>query len=328
MAKRSRQVSHDSSDDEAPEAVSFGTSKKAAKGAQDALQQHHTAQKQKQKEKNRAIDRALKDRAANTKGKGKAVVVESDKQSKKAEATLSEDEESDVGDAEQGMRGGPSRKELEERMARAMMEAEGESGSEDDQGFAGSGDSVDMDGEDEEMSDEEDGSEDEDEDEDEDLLDEGQSGGDEDEEMGSEDEDEDASSTRPLSAPRKDDYLPDHLFKSALSHAGTKIVFDDDVPLPSTDTSAPRKRKRTKRTSKDILLGSRTIRTLPKPNAVVSSAVVKGLVPPRRVEKFVKTSLNLKGDVTKAKSKGWNRQPANLGVMKRHGPAAHFVRAS
>ena len=38
-------VSQGSSDDEAPEAVSFGASKKAAKGAPDALQRHHTAQK-------------------------------------------------------------------------------------------------------------------------------------------------------------------------------------------------------------------------------------------------------------------------------------------
>ena len=36
MAKQSRQVSDDLSDDEAPEAVSFGTSKKAAKGEEDA----------------------------------------------------------------------------------------------------------------------------------------------------------------------------------------------------------------------------------------------------------------------------------------------------
>ena len=161
MAKRSREVSHDSSDDEAPEAVSFGTSKKAAKGAQDALQQHHTAQKQKQKEKNRAIDRALKDRSANTKGKGKAVAVGNGKQSKKVDATLEEDEESELGDEEEGVEEGPSRKELEERMARAMMEAkpEDEPRPEDDEGFAGSGDEAEMDGEDEGMSGEVDGSE-------------------------------------------------------------------------------------------------------------------------------------------------------------------------
>ncbi|PIL24116.1 hypothetical protein GSI_13868 [Ganoderma sinense ZZ0214-1] len=339
MAKRSRQVAHDSSDDEAPETVSFGTSKKAAKGEQDALQQHHTAQKQKQKEKNRALDQALKDRSANTKGKSKALVAGSGKQSKEAEATPSENEGSDGDEAEEGTHGGPSREELEERMARAMMEAEDESGSEEgDEGFAGSGEDVEMDGEDEEMSDEEDGSEDEDEDEDEDeeSLEEGQSDGDADEdgdeEMGSEDEDEDEDesvpSARPSNASQKGDYLPDHLFKSAFSHAGKKIVFDDDDPLPVVDASPPRKRKRTKRASKDILLGSRTIRTLPKANAAASSVVAKGLAPPRRVDKFVRTSLNLKGDVAKAKSKGWNRQPANLGVMKRHGPATHFVRAS
>ncbi|KAM5543965.1 hypothetical protein V8D89_002582 [Ganoderma adspersum] len=294
MAKRSRQVSPDSSDDEAPETVAFGTSKKAAKGAQDALQQHHTAQKQKQKEKNRAIDRALKDRSANTKGKGKAVVVGDGKQSKKAEATLEEDEESEFGDGEEGTQGGLSRKELEKRMARAMMEAEDESGSEEgDEGFAGSGDDVEMGGEDEEMSGEDeemsgsgDGSEDEDEDEE--FLDEDE---DEDEDEEVESGDEDAPSTRPTSAPRKDDYLPDHLFKTALSHPSKKIVFYDDAPLSSAEAPRPRKRQRTKRISKDVLLGSRPICTLPKPNALISFAIVKGLAPPRLVDKFVKTSL-------------------------------------
>nr|VWP00078.1 MARTX [Ganoderma boninense] len=266
MAKRSRQVSDDSSDDEAPEAVSFGTSKKVAKGEQDALQQHHAAQKQKRKEKNRALDQALKDRSANTKGTGKNGVVSSGKPSKKAQAARSEDEGSDGDEVEESTKGGQSREELEERMARAMMEAEDESGSEEGhEGFAGFGDSVEMEveGEEEEMSDERERSGSEDEDEDEDLLAEEGSGGsedeDEDEEMGSEDEDEDedegVSSTKPSSSPQKDDYLPDHLFKTAFSRTGKKIVFDDDDPLPVPEASPPRKRRRTKRTSKDILLG-------------------------------------------------------------------------
>ena len=72
---------------EAPETVSFGTSKKAAKGAQGALQQHHTAQKQ-EKGENRAIYRASKNRSANTKGEGKTMAVGSGDQSKKTEAML------------------------------------------------------------------------------------------------------------------------------------------------------------------------------------------------------------------------------------------------
>ena len=54
---------------------------------------------------------------------------------------------------------------------------------------------------------------------------------------------------------KKDDYLPDHLFKPALSHPGKKTVFDDDVPLPTAVASPPRKRNGTKRPSKDVLLG-------------------------------------------------------------------------
>ena len=66
---------------------------------------------------------------ANTKSRGEAVVVESDEQTKKAGATLETDgDEGPLDGTEEGMQSGPSRKELEERMARAMMEAEDESG--------------------------------------------------------------------------------------------------------------------------------------------------------------------------------------------------------
>ena len=55
-------------------------------------------------------------------------------------------------------------------------------------------------------------------------------------------------------------------------------------------------------------LSSRTIRTLPKVNAVSSPVVAKGLTRPRRVEKFMRTSLNLKGDPLKSRTKGWTRK--------------------
>ena len=135
-------------------------------------------------------------------------MVESGKQSKKANATLEEDrDESPLDDTEEGVQGGPSRKELEERMARAIMEAEDESGSEANEVFVGPGDNVELDGEDEGIGTGEGGSDDED-----------------------EDEDEDAPSTRPSGAPRKGDYLPGHLFKSA-------IVVDDNAPHPSAEAS-------------------------------------------------------------------------------------------
>ena len=66
---------------------------------------------------------------------------------------------------------------------------------------------------------------------------------DEDEEMDPENEEEDEyvpSTTRPSNALRQDDYLPDHLFKSALSHAGKKLSPSTTSP-PSAEDSPPRK---------------------------------------------------------------------------------------
>ena len=69
------------------------------------------------------------------------------------------------------------------------------------------------------------------------------------------------------------------------------------------------------------------------------------MVPPAKVNKFIKRSLNLKGKAQAAQTKGWERRKgtcdstqsgtltdrpfyctANVGVMKRNGPAASFAR--
>ncbi|KAH9896457.1 hypothetical protein C8Q73DRAFT_744524 [Cubamyces lactineus] len=343
MAKRKHQDDASSSDDEAPEAFSFGSSRKAAKGEQEVVRQFHASQKLKQKEKNRAIDRKLKERAAEVKGKGKVKEVsashwEKATRGKGSAQQDSEDEEgSEAGEEDSG------RNALEERMARAMREAEEEDSDIDDEGSAFEGfsgeeaatedqDLEDDEDEDGEMSEVEEGEDSEEED----KEDEGESDEeeDEDEKMAYEDESEEdvepPSSSKPSAKNRN--YLPDHLFKSALSKAATqntKIKFDEEGSAPSrTPASPPRKRRRAKRAEKDIVLGSRTIRTLPRPSNAISPAAAKGLPPPRRVEKFVKYSLNLKADLNKSKTKGWTRRAANLGVMKRTGPAANFVRST
>ncbi|RDX49465.1 hypothetical protein OH76DRAFT_532811 [Lentinus brumalis] len=311
MPTRTKHTAAESSDDEAPEAVSFGSSKKAAQGEREAVQQFHASEKQKRKEKNRAVDRALKGRSV--KGKGKA------------KDTANED--GDSGSDEDAGEGGPSREDLEARMARAMMEADDEDLEEEggESAFGGLSGEEDVEMAEDEvgMSDAEEESVDGDEDE-------GELEEDEDDEMDSgnvEDEEEvDLTAKQPTSSKRN--YLPDHLFKSALSSApskSSKIVFDDssrDSPPPSTH----RKRKRRQQSSKDVILGSRTIRTLPKANIITSSVVAKGLSRPRQAEKFTRDSLNLKGNLLKSRAKGWARKSANLGVMKRSGPAANFVR--
>ena len=65
-----------------------------------------------------------------------------------------------------------------------------------------------------------------------------------------------------------------------------------------------------------LLSRTRTIRTLSNPQdasvgPVVSSA---GLREPTTVKKFVKRTLNLKGSVAAAKTRGWERRPGKLVV--------------
>ncbi|KAF7423017.1 hypothetical protein PC9H_011181 [Pleurotus ostreatus] len=114
--------------------------------------------------------------------------------------------------------------------------------------------------------------------------------------------------------------LPDHLFKSAFSQS-----------LPSTSTSSTsftskpsedrRKRKTAaKRKAKDLIVGSRVIRTL---SATTTVPDTSRTIPSAKVRKFVDRNLALKAS---KRSKSWQRVPANLGVMKRNGPAARFVR--
>lgn len=147
-------------------------------------------------------------------------------------------------------------------MARAMRDAEEEDSDLDDldeeegsafESFAG--EDVGMDAgiaegeDDEEMSEE-----DEDEDELEDEADEEEA--DEDEEMLSDsEEDEEDAYTKPSG--QKHNYLPDHLFKSALTSArNTKITFANEEPAPSrARASPPQKRRRAKRSEKDVVLG-------------------------------------------------------------------------
>ncbi|GBE84120.1 hypothetical protein BKA93DRAFT_818245 [Sparassis latifolia] len=313
-------TSDSSDDDETPETFSFGLSKKAAKGAQDALQQFAATEKQKRKEKNRERDRVLKERAARAKvksgGKGKGKVVVKEK------APRVDQEVSDEDGDEAG------RDDLRARMDRAMREAEEEGSDaltengEDMSGEEGSAIS----------DDEEEDSEKDDEDEemertrvyaDGDSKDEGENEAEDgDDEMGAEESDDDAPSPRKNSAHH--DYLPDHLFKSAFAAAAHSR---SQPKVPTSSATKSQKRKRVKRSSKEIVLGSRTIRTLPSTSGAILSTAHRRLVPPARVNEFVKRSLNLKGRAADMKIKGWARRAANVGVMKRDGPAARFVRS-
>lgn len=283
-----------SSDDEAPEAFSFGASKKSAEGEARALQQFHAAEKQRLKDRRRQKDRVLKERKAQAKGAAKG-------KGKARETVFTEaDDESDGGDA------APSKEDLEARMERAMREAQAEMDGDDSEH-----EDVEMDG----TQSEGDASELDEDEADEDEADED-----------SEDEEEELSQIQ--SRPAQKDYLPDHLFATAFSQLPSKP--------PKTKAKAkskqrpesppPKKRKRVQASTKELVIGSRVVKTLPSRTARPSTTHPRGLAPAPAVNTFVRRSLNLRGDAKTAKARGWERRPANIGVMKRNGPAARFVR--
>ncbi|CCM05310.1 uncharacterized protein FIBRA_07524 [Fibroporia radiculosa] len=299
-----------SSDDEAPEAFTFGSSKKAAQDDQITILKFEAAEKSKKKQKNRERDRVLKERAelakanlarkrkSKSKGKEKAVVA--------AEAS------------EGGNAGG--RNNLESRMERAMREAEDESDLDDKTHGMGAGSRIEGD--------------------DSDGIGGGSEGGEEDIEMSGddreegsglldkgsyEDEEADDSFSQHFTV-SNNRYLPDHLFSSALSKPIPKPSSKRKLDLADTPEPPALRRKRAKHPSKDINIGSRTIRTMSSPSLAVPSVTPRAMVPPPKVNRFFKKSLNVNGNANSAKAKGWERRSANVGVMKRNGPAASFVR--
>ncbi|KAF7791166.1 hypothetical protein EIP86_002177 [Pleurotus ostreatoroseus] len=288
-----------SSDDEAPEALSFSSSRQAAKAQDEALQQFHATEKQKLKDRRRERDRVLKDRKAQAKGKGKASedggksMSKGKGKRKDVEAEESANEE-DLGAESAGETSDHA--ELEARMARAMKDAEAE----DDEG--------------------DDGDEDEDaiEDESEHESESERSSADQNEDMTSSEDDSDLenddeeSLERPSKKPkvtRNLDYLPDHLFSSALSEAASLSTTSAKVKSkPAIATAKPRKRKRVARSSKDLVVGTRTIRTLSTQSQSVAPPAKKTLAPPPAVTKFVGRTLNLRNKDSTARTKGWERR--------------------
>ncbi|KAJ7579049.1 hypothetical protein C8J56DRAFT_1059282 [Mycena floridula] len=106
------------------------------------------------------------------------------------------------------------------------------------------------------------------------------------------------------------DHLPDHLFESAFASSKTK----KSKSLPEIAKRKTRSRNR----PKDLIIGSRTIRTLSDIDRASLSA------PSSKAKKFLERSLALRGG--NSRSKGWERRAVNVGILKGTGPAAHFVR--
>ncbi|KAI0696590.1 hypothetical protein BC835DRAFT_1414146 [Cytidiella melzeri] len=314
-----------SSDDEAPDAFSFSALKREAKGEARALVEFHAAEKQKAKERRRRRDVTLKERKALGRGeKNEVGVLEKEKVREKKKGkgktmVVVGDEEED------GLR---LKSELELRMERAMQEAEEEDEDEEDEDEDEEG------GEEMQVVESDESQEDSDS--------ESESSGSE--EMDASDEDKRAPTTTSSSRrlPTKPDYLPDHSFAAAFSQQPAPTS-ELKLKGKSKQRNAPANTKKThkrakRRPAKDILVGGRTIRSLVAPTLHTPSALSlpKSLAPPAKTKQFLSRSLHLRrGDTTttttittaNSKLRGWERRSANIGVMKRRGPAAQFVRS-
>ncbi|KAG1903805.1 uncharacterized protein F5891DRAFT_1171096 [Suillus fuscotomentosus] len=302
-----------SSDDDAPEAVSHSISKRNAKREKKTLRDFEAEENARKKAQNRERDRKLKERAVVTRlGKLSDNTMQKGKRKVPRESNIESDgssgQEDDV----------PKDNRLEMRMRRAMEDA----ATEIDDGDDGNGD-----GELENLMDR--GSS-------ESGIDEemaefnAESGSDEDEEMasGSEDESEDEDRPPLTKSSAKGQYLEDTLFASAFASQSAHAMADSTATKALQKVLPSRKRQRRPLArAKDILVGTRTIRTLPDSlgSKVRSTAHT---IPSQKIRKFIDQSLAIKGRLAsaKAKARGWERRPANVGVMKWTGAPSGFVR--
>ncbi|KAJ3517038.1 hypothetical protein NLJ89_g754 [Agrocybe chaxingu] len=291
------------SDDEAPEAITLSQSKVNEKKREAQRQDAVAAGRYAQKEKNRALDRKLKERAQRT--KGKASEAQKGVNARQKRRNLDSDDNGSEQDDD------VSENELEARMRRAMQEADEEGsdkGKEDEDGGEGPlEDTPGSDGMEQEEFSEEDGDEEDDDDDDDD-----------------DDDVEQQGPSRKQKGKLNPDHLPDELFAAAFSSTANsklKRKAEEDVPNSS---AVPKKRKRTKpKTPKDVIVGSRAIRVLPSSQAPSTPSAL----PSRKIKRFLDRSLAFKDGKQALRTRGWERRSANVGVLRRDGPALAFVRS-
>ncbi|KAI9438498.1 hypothetical protein H4582DRAFT_173108 [Lactarius indigo] len=127
-------------------------------------------------------------------------------------------------------------------------------------------------------------------------------------------------------------YLPDHLFAAALEKSRTRTRNNLNVrPSRTTPKARPttKKRRPPHSRAKDVVVGTRTLRTLSSPVSTPLPAPGATVAPPR-VKKFLANALALQGS-KKRNSKlslRWERRPSHLGVLKRTNgaPTTAFAR--
>jgi len=127
---------------------------------------------------------------------------------------------------------------------------------------------------------------------------------------------------------RRMDYLADDLFLAAFSSQNSKSSTDKKTTESSKLRTLKKRQRKTNARAKDLVIGGRTIRTLPRTSDPRSQATAR-TVPSSRSRKFIDQSLAVKGKqaLLKAKRRGWERRPANIGVMKSEGAPIGFARS-
>ncbi|KAF9509753.1 hypothetical protein BS47DRAFT_132827 [Hydnum rufescens UP504] len=280
-------ITHADDDDEAPEIVGLGSAKEDVLVRQRMVKEFQASAVQKRKDANRARDKARKAIATwkspknpNSPGKRKQTTI---------------DESDDKIPDEQDLA-------MHQRMGQAMQDAEEEQDDEAmgdiDAGDSGP-DARDSSGED--------------------PLDEGEDQGaelDGDSRRTNGDPAASKKSRRKLSlrstlsSSAPPSYLPDFIFEAA-----AKAVASASPPLPTKPHSnVEKKRRKAAQSAKDIVLGSRVVRTLAPASHKAPSS------PPASVKRFAKKSM-------KAKKGRWERRPTNLTISHGiHGPALAFSR--
>ncbi|KAF8504308.1 hypothetical protein F5888DRAFT_728909 [Russula emetica] len=313
-------MAQDDSDSESglPEIISFSTSASVEKGQHHALRSFHALEKRKIKERNRRHDERLKAQA----NMRRRVTATTGKSKHHAE-----NHEVETGDNESGNDLDPR---LHWRMTRAMGNAEEESdganasaeewgginvaGEEDVHRQVTGGQDVEMSrGEGREET-------------------EGKSRN-ADPDSGEGEGDDDGLPGALHSQVPSSKYLPDHVFVAARP----KLNPENDVRISQTTPKTRSTRKRhpvLRARRKDVVVGTRTVRTLSSSPASVHVQSQGTTLRPALIDKFVTNALRLGGKDKKISPRGnasrWERRPSHLGVMKRAvgAPVTGFARTS
>ncbi|KAG8801863.1 hypothetical protein FRC16_010931 [Serendipita sp. 398] len=115
------------------------------------------------------------------------------------------------------------------------------------------------------------------------------------------------------------DYLPDHYFTKAATPSDPSSQTKSKPAMKRKKAEKVKRRRNNRIKRQNLLVGSRTIRTL---TSVTSAAAVGRTTPSSKTNKFLKKKI--KGNL---RTRGWERRSVITGLLaSRSGPAHRFVR--